>query len=242
MGVKRVRVVGVVPAKLTSQRLPRKNLAQIEGQALVTYSVRAALQAAAIDEVIVSSESEVLLATVKDLGARCVLRPASLSAAQVTNQMVLEHVLDWLEGDDGCRPQMLVLLQPTHPFRVPADIDAAVDQMASSRNFSSIFALRRDGRLFGRLDGDEFIPDVTLPRRRDLERPRYENTGSFYVLDVARTIRVGSFFGDRIGGQLLSRPDLEIDIDEPRDLEVARLIAREHRADLESLGLLDQSE
>lgn len=240
--MKPTRVVAVVPAKLTSVRLPQKNLAQIEGQALFVYSIRAALQSKLIDEVVVSSESESLLATAGAFGARTVLRPESLSGNKVTNQAVLAHVLDELEQQGAGCPELIVLLQPTHPFRVPADIDAAIARLGESAEFSSIFALRADSRLFGRLDGQRFVPDVPLPRQRDRERTRYENTGAFYILDVAKTVRAKSFFGDRIGGFVLSRPELEIDIDEPIDLEIARAMARYYRHDLESLSLLDRTE
>lgn len=236
------RVVAVVPAKLTSRRLPGKNLAQIEGQALVDYSIRAAHKAARIDEVVVSSESQELLEEARALGATPMLRPKALTESNVTNQAVLAHVLGSMEQCGQDAPRIFVLLQPTHPFRVPADIDAAIELLETSPDLTSVFALRSEHGLLGHLEGDRFVPDVPLPRQRDAERPRYMNTGAFYVLDLERTIRLGSFFGTCIGGQVISRPDLEIDIDEPADLDAARAIARRHREELLSFGVLEQKQ
>ncbi|MBK8918478.1 MAG: hypothetical protein KA603_04885 [Azonexus sp.] len=231
--------VALVPAKLTSQRVPNKNLQEVGGQALYVYSVRAGLHTPGIAETFVSSESQELLDSGASWGAHPILRPASLCDPLVSNQMVIAHALEYIEAARGRRPDLLVLLQPTHPFRCPGDIAGAMGLMAGDPDADSVFALRLDDELGGRLDGGQFVPEVPLPRRRRSEVPRYANTGSFYILRVSRTIAKGSFFGHRIRGFVLSRPEMEIDIDRPEQLAMARALAEFFRDDLRAYGLLD---
>ena len=123
------RVVAVVPAKLTSVRLPRKNVADLGGYPMFYYSVRAAQLCPEIDEVYVSSESAEILDAAEAFGARTILRPAALSAPHVTNQDVLCHVLEEMRQHQEAAPELLVLLQPTHPLRQPREISEGIRRM-----------------------------------------------------------------------------------------------------------------
>lgn len=232
-------VVALVPAKLTSRRIPGKNRIQIAGQELYAYSVRAGLAASGVDEVFVSSESPELLDAAARYGAQPILRPMELAGPEVTNQKVIEDALAHIEGLRGRRPDLLALLQPTHPFRFPPDISAAVQIMAQDPEADSLFALRRMDDLTGTLRAGHFHPDMPVPRNRSAEPERYMNTGSFYILRPSHTIDRGSFFGSAIRGYALSRPDMEIDIDFPEQLAMAHCMAGYFHADLKSYGLMD---
>lgn len=232
-------VVALIPAKLTSRRIPEKNCAVIAGTELLVYSIRAALRTRGIGAVYVSSESEKILDLAVKAGANTILRPAELSQDNVTNQRVIKHAVDSIESQYGNRLELLVLLQPTHPFRSPLDIEVAIDTMVACNQFDSLFALRPLDVLSGRLEDGCFQPDVPLTCRRTDWPKRYVNTGSFYVLRLEKTIRSGSFFGTTIGGNVLSRPDLEIDIDHPEQLAAARGMADFFHDDLVKLGLID---
>lgn len=233
------KVLAVIPAKLTSVRIPRKNLEKLLELELFLFSVRAAQLAASVDRVVVSSESTELLELAGRYGAQTVLRPAELSGERVTNQAVIGHVVEQMRACEGWSADLVVLLQPTHPFRVPADINDAVAALCRDPDADSVFAVKQDKGLFGRMSGELFVPDVALPRVRDKEERRFVNTGNFYILNVARTIDRGVFFGHHILGFPISRPDLEIDIDEPIDLAVARAMAEFYEPELRKLGLLE---
>lgn len=231
--------VALVPAKLTSLRVPNKNLQEVGGQPLYVYSVRAGLNTPGIAETFVSSESQELLDSGASRGAHPILRPENLCDPLVSNQMVIAHALEYIEAARGRKPDFLVLLQPTHPFRCPGDIAGAMGIMASDPDADSVFALRLDDELGGRLNDGQFVPEVPLPRNRKREVPRYVNTGSFYILRPERTIAKGSFFGEKIRGHVLSRPEMEIDIDRPEQLAMARGLAEFFRDDLRAYGLMD---
>ena len=233
-------VVALVPAKLSSQRIPGKNRISLTGQELFAFSILAGMQASGITEVFVSSESSAVLESAGRLGAQTILRPAALSAPDVTNQRVIEHALNEVQLLRGRRPDLLVLLQPTHPFRCPRNIAAAIKVLLNDAEADSVFALRPFEGLTGTISEGRFLPDVPLPRNRASERRRYVNAGSFYVLRVSQTIDRGSFFGSSIRGFVLTRPEMEIDIDHPEQLAMARGLAELFHDDLLSYGLIAQ--
>ena len=69
------RIVGVIPARLASTRLPGKVLRPIGGEPLLAWVYRAAKACALLDEVVVATDSAEVLAlcdgtrTVADIGA-----------------------------------------------------------------------------------------------------------------------------------------------------------------------------
>ncbi|MEX0715408.1 MAG: 3-deoxy-manno-octulosonate cytidylyltransferase [Planctomycetaceae bacterium] len=68
-----MRIVGVIPARLQSTRLPRKMLLAETGRSLVQYAWEAAAQSSALDELIVATDSEEIAQVVRGFGGRCEL-------------------------------------------------------------------------------------------------------------------------------------------------------------------------
>lgn len=219
-------VVAFIPAKMTSRRLPRKNLLGLCGRPLLYYSVRAALLTEAIDRVIVSSESEEALAAARGYGAETLTRPERLSRHGVTTAELLRH--SYPSFQDG--PDTVVLLQPTHPLRDPGDIHSAIGLLETS-GADSLFAVVRTDELRGSVEGGLFRPEFPLPRDKAAEPEAYRNTGSFYVFRPERTFLGERPFGKRIAAYVLGRPEFEVDIDTASDLRLAECLLRTHAAE-----------
>ncbi|MFN7804979.1 MAG: 3-deoxy-manno-octulosonate cytidylyltransferase [Planctomycetaceae bacterium] len=65
------KVVGVIPAREASTRLPRKLLLAETGQPLIQHTWQAARRATCFDDLVVAAEGAELIATVRAFGARC---------------------------------------------------------------------------------------------------------------------------------------------------------------------------
>lgn len=214
-------VVAVVPAKMTSERFPRKNLKNICGQPLLYYSVRVAQLVNVIKEVYVSSEDKEVLSLANSLGAKAIKRPEDLSRAHVTNIDVLRHIHDVLTE----KPDIVVLLQPTHPLRRPKDIQSALDLFTES-DADSLFTVVQADELRGTIEGGFFCSEVPLPRKKEKESKKFRNTGSFYFFRPERTFLTEAPFGNRILPYVLNRAEFEIDINQSHDLTVAECVLR----------------
>jgi len=229
--------VALVPAKLTSQRIAKKNIESIISQPLFLFSVLAGLKTEGVDETFVSSESSLILDQARQTGAGVIVRPDVLSEPSVKNIEVIKHALDEIEKMRGRRPDYLVLLQPTHPFRYPPDISSALVEIRKDQTIDSLVSLSAEKRLVGNLEGDIFYPQDT---GLESSKGRFVNCGSFYILRVANTIAKNQLLGQRIRGFLLSKPSIEIDIDIPEDLAMARGLAELIWDDLIHFGLVDE--
>jgi CMP-N-acetylneuraminic acid synthetase len=84
--------------------------------------------------------------------------------------------------------------------------------------------------LVGEVRDGMFIPDVSLPRNRASEVPRYKNSGSFYLLRPERTFMTDRPFGRHIRAYILPHPEWEVDIDHDYDLRYAEETFKKHAA------------
>lgn len=219
-------VVAIIPARGGSTGVPRKNVLPVGGIPLVARAVAAARTAQRVDEVVVTTDDDEIARVAADAGATIVRRPAELPGATASSESALLHALDDLEGR-GIRASTVVFLQATSPFIDPAGIDEAVELVAGGGFDCAFSAFETFGFLWGRAeDGAARAINhdaAHRPRRQD-RAPHYLETGAFYAFDTAGFRRAGHRFFGRIG--IVEVPERSaIEIDEPAQLDLARVIA-----------------
>ncbi len=218
-------VIAVIPARGGSKGVPGKNLREVAGVPLVARAVRAALAAASVDLVVVSTDDAEIAATAEAAGAEVIDRPADLSGDTASSESALLHALDALEADERM-PEVLVFVQATSPFIDPSDIDAAVAEVRHGDAdvvFSAVeshaFLWRHTSRGAA---GVNHSSGARL-RRQDREA-EYRETGAFYVMRADRFRTAEHRFFGRIGFRLV--PDAHaLEIDTPADLALADALA-----------------
>ncbi len=72
------KVIGVVPARLASMRLPEKMLADLCGEPLVVVTARSAMQSGAFDQVIIATDSDRIADAVEKFGFKAMLTDPAL--------------------------------------------------------------------------------------------------------------------------------------------------------------------
>jgi CMP-N,N'-diacetyllegionaminic acid synthase len=132
------RVLGVIPARGGSKRIPRKNCRLLRGVPLIAYTIRAAQAASQLTDWVVSTEDQEIATLANSYGARVIKRPVELAEDDTTSGAVACHALDWMEDDR--RYDMVVLLHPTSPIRDPLHIDQAIKKLWDSRHYYSRLA------------------------------------------------------------------------------------------------------
>jgi hypothetical protein len=86
-------VVGSVIARLGSKRLPYKNLLPFEGVPLVRMGVLRLLECPDVDQVVLSTESELIARQVADLDVIILRRPEALSGDRIPSIPVFQHIV-----------------------------------------------------------------------------------------------------------------------------------------------------
>jgi|GEM_PF-403797 len=87
-------VVGSIIARLGSKRLIYKNLMPLEGKPLVGLGIEKLRQAQRVDEIVVSTKSELIARVALDFGASVLLRPPELASDEVPSIPVSRHLVE----------------------------------------------------------------------------------------------------------------------------------------------------
>ena len=117
----KLRNIAIIPARGGSKRLPRKNILPVMGQPLITYPLKAALDAKLFDQIIVSSEDDEILEIASGYQCHLIKRPESLAQDNSRVVDVCAHVLETLEAE-GNLPEIFCLIYATALFIAAQDV------------------------------------------------------------------------------------------------------------------------
>jgi len=219
--------VAVIPARGGSKGIPGKNLKPFLGLPLVAHSIRAALAAETVDEVIVSSDDDAILEAATAHGAVGLKRPAGISGDEASSESVLLHAV---EAHAGCgAAETLVMLQCTSPLTTAAEIDLVVSarlRLAADTAFSVVEVHAFLWRIAPDGTGIGVNHDASKPRQRRQDRPEeFRETGAIYAFDKTGFCGAGQrFFGRSV--PVVLPEATEIDLDTPRDWIALEAFAR----------------
>lgn len=190
-----MKVIALIPARGGSRRIHRKNLERVGGITLVERAIAAA-QVANLHAVYVSTDDDEIESVALSAGA-FVLR-SNVHGDSTPMEAV---VRDFLTPQSYKLDDILVLLEPTAPLRISADIELIVALMVATGAPAARMVYGEQGRCHGW---------------------RYSDAG------LASAIRVGSFTDCLFPrGTLLVHDGDErsVDVDTPEDLDRARALA-----------------
>lgn len=227
-----MNILAIIPARGGSKSIHKKNLSLIDGVPLVGWSVRHARAASLINRIVVSTDDPEIAAAGREAGAEVpFMRPAALAEDHVLDLPVFEHVLAELHSREGYRPDLVVHLRPTAPYRKEGDIDRAARMLLDHPDADSIRSVSPPAshpyRVF-RIGTDGYLdpvmkhehPEPHLLRRQDWPPLYFYNC----VLDITRPATIleqKSMTGKKILPFIMD-PDDVYDIDSPADLAYAR--------------------
>ena len=217
--------LAIIPARGGSKRLPRKNILDLCGKPLISWSIEAALKSKYISKVVVSSDDEEILNISSNFGADIIKRPYELANDTATTFDAIKHTINNLEKYD-----YIVLLQPTSPLRNEKHIDEAIELLEEKQadaivsvcemDHSPLWSntLPKDGNM------NNFLRDEVLNKRsQDLEK-YYRVNGAVYICKTDKLLENKSFFlKDNIFAYIMDRKS-SIDIDEEIDFEIAKVL------------------
>ena len=135
------KIIAIIPARSGSKEIPNKNIMNYKGAPLMVHSILQGLESKYIDEVILSTDSELYRDIGVKFGANApYLRPKNLSHDASTDYDFILYHIKWLKEKGMGVPDLIVQLRPTYPTRKVSDIDKAIKMFVS--NYNSIDSLR----------------------------------------------------------------------------------------------------
>lgn len=176
------RVLGLIPARSGSKRLPGKNIRVCAGKPMIAWTIEAALAARTIDRIVVSTDDDEIAETVSRLGAEVPFRrPDELANDTATSVDMTLHALDFLDEQFD----YLVLLQPTSPLRLAEDVDGIIQycEGADAQSCVAVSEAEVPLRLHYTIDADGHLAPMFTSENGELEKT-YVPNGAAYVVDI----------------------------------------------------------
>ncbi len=210
-------LLALIPARGGSKGIPRKNIRPFCGKPLLQWSIDVALAAPSVDRVVVSTDDPEIAEVARAGGAEVpFLRPPELASDTAPGIAPVLHALEQLpEVSD------VLLLQPTSPLRLVADVEAifalrrharreaAVSVTPSAKHPAWMFVLSPQQQLEPLLPSEEAACRQQLP-------PAYALNGALYLASRSFLERERSFLTADTLGYVMPL-ERSLDIDSPQD-------------------------
>lgn len=209
-----MKVTSVIPARGNSKGIPLKNIVSLNGEPLISYSIKASLQSN-VDETWVSTDSKKIAIISEGYGAKIEMRPSYLADDVIMPDQTLIHFATKQMFD------ILVFIQPTSPLIKPEYINIGIEMMKTG-DYDSLFTVTEEHWL-PRWDEDikPIDWDVTdRPRRQDKQKSFIEN-GMMYITTLDSLLETELRYGGRKGFIKIPLID-SFQVDTQEDLDLIR--------------------
>jgi len=227
------RYLAIIPARGGSKRLPRKNIAPLDGRPLIFYPIAAALQSGLFHAVVVSTEDAEIAAVARRAGAAVIARPPELATDEIHEFAACTHVLDTLAEKDS-DPFAFCIIYPTAAFFLPDDLVRSCRMLEGPPEADVVMAVTGYPihPYKAMKESESGYLELMFPveaRQRSQSYPELvASCGAFYWLRTAQFRKDPSYFPRRLVGYELA-PDRAVDIDTPDDLAWAEKVMRLRR-------------
>ena len=224
------RILAVVPARGGSKGIRDKNMQEVGGHSLIARAAQCLTAPACreIDRKIISTDVPAYAEEAIRHGLEApFLRPAEWASDTAGAVETMQHAWHAAEAHYRESYEILLIVEPTCPLRLPEDISGAIDLLVAENadsvvtvsrvdskfNPAKILALR-DGRL------DFYLPQgAQVKARQSLDTYFYRN-GACYAVTRRALLEQNRIFTENTLPLMVDRP--LVNIDEPEDLALAR--------------------
>lgn len=229
---KNKRILGVITARGGSKGIPRKNIKDLAGSPLITYTIEAAKNSRYLDYFLVSTDDAEIAEVSKKYGAPVpYMRPAELSTDSAKSIPVVQHAINWLKDNEGKEFDYVMILQPTSPFRAAEDIDRSIEKIVDT-GADSVMGMKKliDFSLakLKVLDGDKILPlaenEGKQSSARSELRDLYKRNCAIYLTKTDLMMQ-GDMFGKDSRAYVMPE-ERSLDINAPFDFELAEFFLK----------------
>ena len=219
--------IAIIPARGGSKRLPRKNIAPIMNQPMISWPIKACLEAGIFERVVVSTEDSEIADVAATYGAQVVIRPEELATDEIHEGEAHNHVLDTLSGE-GIMPEHFLVIYATAILVTAEDIKAAYHLTQKSTEPDAVMSMSpypyHPYKAF--LEGDDKFWHPMFPKECKMQTQTYPHAlavnGTFCWLRTAPWHENMHYFPDKFACYEMPM-ERAIDIDTPEDYERAKI-------------------
>jgi CMP-N,N'-diacetyllegionaminic acid synthase len=227
------KILAIIPARKGSKRIPRKNLIELSGEPLISYTINAAIESNVFDRIVVSTDSLEIADMAIELGVEVpILRPDVLSKDKSSSYDVVKHMVLFLCNEECFSPDVVVLLQPTSPLRKFHHIrESVLSYLKDFNQIDSMVSMTKVTQhpewMYAVNSGSNQLLKVFESSNNNLRtqelNERFYINGAIYITKLKTLLSTNSLFGGRMSNYLMDEAS-SIDIDTKSDLIIAECL------------------
>lgn len=223
--INNLRVLAIIPARAGSKRVKNKNIRELGGKPLITWSIEAAKESKYIDHIYVSTDSEKIqeFASKNNVDSKP-LRSVELASDTASSVDVVVEAINLKSGYD-----LIVLLQPTSPLRKANHIDEALELYCKKKANSVISVCESEAHpswcapIGENLSLEKLVKNVQAKRSQDLEKT-YRLNGAIYIKDIESFKSDRSLLAMENSFAYIMSKSSSVDIDTEEDFRLADIL------------------
>jgi CMP-N,N'-diacetyllegionaminic acid synthase len=233
-----MKTLAIIPARGGSKGIPRKNIAMLDENPLIFYTIKAALESESLTDIVVSTDDKEIADISAELGALVpFIRPLHLSTDEAESAPVIDHTLKFMEEKRGFKYDAIMMLQPTSPLRKSTHINEALALFGSQScdSLVSIVSVGANHPLRMKLlEGNKLTNYVdqgfwNMMPRQSLPKVFIRN-GSIYLISRDSFIQTKQLIGENCLGYQMGDNE-SINIDSHLDLMLAEILLKRGKSD-----------
>lgn len=227
-----MKTLVVIPARGGSKGIPHKNIKPLNGKPLICYSIDIARQIVCDEDICVTTDDDEIIKVVEDYGLHVPFkRPAELATDTCGSNEVIQHAYTFYENQ-GLHYDIILLLQPTSPFRQVDDVKACVSKYSPNKDMVVSVKPASANPYYDIYEEDEHgnliisKGDGTIVRRQ--EAPKcYEYNGAVYVINPRSLMTIGMPNFKKVG--FVEMDEIHsLDLDTILDWKYAELLIKDN--------------
>lgn len=229
---KKNKILAITLARGGSKGVKNKNIININGKPLISYTIKEANKSNYIDRYIVSTDSKLIRKISIKYGADVpFLRPKKFATDRATSVDALVQAVNWIEKNDGQKYDIIIELMCTNPLKNYFDIDNIIKKIINTKA-DSVIAMHkledhhpiRIKKIVNDRIENFILKEIPETRRQDLKPPAYIRSGSIYALKRNHLMRDRLRYGSKNSRPYILPQNRAINIDSLTDCYVAEKI------------------
>lgn len=210
-----MKVVAVLPAKGSSERIASKNLKVLAGKPLFLHTLENLMKCEFIDEVYLDTESDALIEVAKHTGCRVLKRDASLASNATDGHGLFMNQVKNIDAD------IYIHILGTSPFISKKTIKQGLEALIKNDEYDSAVLFKKDKLYTWKNSKPEYNLNH-IPNSKDLDDTVIESMG-LYIVKKETALKFNRRFGESV--YCLEADAVEhIDVNYQDEFDLAELI------------------
>ena len=232
MGSKKIKILGIIPARGESKSIKNKNLIRINSKTLIENCYKIAKLSTYFTKIVCSSDSKKILDLCKRKKIPFVKRPKRFSTSKSNVIYAAKHIIKH-EKKFNKNYDFIALIQPTSIFLRVKDIKNCVELLSKNKKLNSLQTIHKTPHNYNFIN-TRIIKNKSLKFKFKNQRLKKYNKqlkeitysfGNIYFTRVKNLIKENNFFCEPMGYIQIDKIS-SFDLDEKLDYLIAKKISK----------------